>query len=369
MGVFRHRNVPLSPDSMADEVEELHQGEERFSCQEAGTVGAVKTKLREGLGLSGVTKGRQIAFARDAEQGVEEIKRSLDVPGRPIFLNQPCFEQARFEVTFAEPVVNSDCLLDDRLHFGVFCATLRIAVLPETAAEVFRFTDINETTGQIVDEIDAWCGGQGGDKLFSEFLVESLHRHGNPSFALIELFVMREKPREPAKVDSKSLAMHRISVREYGAGELRSYLKRKGVPAAEAEQVVEDLIQRNLLDDVRYARVIARHHAFRSKGPDFVLMKLRQKGVSLTRQKVQEIFREVLPEAAGSELEMARRVIERKYPKSNVDQKEKSKAYGALARRGFSRDVIMKAFLVPEPEESPEELPGKFNEETADGDE
>jgi SOS response regulatory protein OraA/RecX len=167
---------------------------------------------------------------------------------------------------------------------------------------------------------------------------------------LIKLFVMKETSDKP-KIDSRALAMHRLSVREYGSGEMRSYLKRKGVPAPEADQVVEELLQRKLLDDERYARVVARHQAFRSKGPDFVQMRLRQKGVSLSRQKVQEIFREVLPESAGSELEMARRVVERKYPRANIDQKEKAKAFAALARRGFSMDVIMKAFRVPKPEQ------------------
>lgn len=154
------------------------------------------------------------------------------------------------------------------------------------------------------------------------------------------------------QLDAKALALRRLSVREYGSGEMLAYLKRKGAPEGEASRVVEELVTKKLIDDERYARVIARHQAFRDKGPDYVMMKLRQKGVSLPRRKIQEIFEETLPETVGSELEMARRVIERRYPAAikksgdpgdSKDPREKARAYAALVRRGFSRDVIRRA--------------------------
>ena len=151
---------------------------------------------------------------------------------------------------------------------------------------------------------------------------------------------------DPARfVELSQLAMKRLSVREYGSGEMRSYLIRKGASEEQAERIVAELVDRKMIDDERYARVVARHQAFRDKGPSYVLMKLRQKGVQLPLKKVQEIFEETLPESAGSELEMARKVVERRYPRAHEDRAELRKAYQALLRRGFSRDVVRKCLF------------------------
>lgn len=160
--------------------------------------------------------------------------------------------------------------------------------------------------------------------------------------------------------DASALAFHRLSVREYGSGEMRAYLKRKGASDVDADAVVRELIERKAIDDERYARVIARHQAHRDKGPAYVMMRLRQKGVYFSKSKVAEIFADVLPDATGSELELARKVLERRYPeciqvpgKPRPDRRVRAKAFGALARRGFSRDVIAKALGAPglEPED------------------
>jgi SOS response regulatory protein OraA/RecX len=149
-----------------------------------------------------------------------------------------------------------------------------------------------------------------------------------------------------SEINWGSLALHRLSVREYGSGELRAYLRRKGATSAEAEKVVEDLVERGHINDERYARVIARHQAHRDKGPAYVLMRLRQKGVNLSQAKVRELFQEALPESVESELELARRVVEKRYPEAlqpACDPKERARAFAALQRRGFSRDAISRA--------------------------
>ncbi|MDR3606119.1 MAG: regulatory protein RecX [Oligoflexia bacterium] len=150
-----------------------------------------------------------------------------------------------------------------------------------------------------------------------------------------------------SEIDFAALALHRLSVREYGSGEMRAYLRKKGASADESRRIVSDLLERGMISDERYARVIARHQAHRDKGPAYVMMKLRQKGVDIGRGTMAEIFQEVLPEAVASELELARRVAEKRYPSAlgkNCDRKQKSKAIAALARRGFSHAVIAKIF-------------------------
>lgn len=138
-----------------------------------------------------------------------------------------------------------------------------------------------------------------------------------------------------------SLALSRLSVREYASAEMESYLRRKGASAPDAAAIVSELVRMNAIDDERYARVIARHQAMRDKGPAYVEAKLRQKGVRLPRQRLLEIFREVLPEERPSEKESVRRILERRYPEAGRDAKAKSRAFQALLRRGFSRSAIL----------------------------
>jgi regulatory protein len=146
-------------------------------------------------------------------------------------------------------------------------------------------------------------------------------------------------------LDVWGLALRRISIREYGAVELRAYLIRKGATAEQADEVVARLVAEQRVDDRRYARVIARHQAFRDKGPAYILAKLRQKGLKLSLHEVQTLYEENLPQARDSELEMARRVLERRYPHALESQSEKKKAYEGLLRRGFSRDVVRKCLF------------------------
>jgi regulatory protein len=153
------------------------------------------------------------------------------------------------------------------------------------------------------------------------------------------------KPSDSQQLDVWGLALRRISIREYGASELKSYLIKKGASTQKAEEVVSQLVAENKIDDRRYARVIARHQAFRDKGPAYVLSKLRQKGVKLSMREVQSLYEETLPETRQSELEMAREVLERRYPHALESQAEKKRAYEGLLRRGFSRDVVSKCLF------------------------
>lgn len=138
----------------------------------------------------------------------------------------------------------------------------------------------------------------------------------------------------------RELALARLSVREYGSGEMRTYLIRKGASEADAEAVVSELMAGRLIDDERYARVIARHQAFRDKGPAYVMSRLREKGVNLPMTTIRAIYQEAMPEGLESELELARRVVERRYPRALRDRAEKQRAYQALLRRGFSSEVV-----------------------------
>jgi len=144
-----------------------------------------------------------------------------------------------------------------------------------------------------------------------------------------------DDPREAP--DPRNLALRRLAIREYGSGEMRAYLRRKGVSSQGAAETVEALVKEKLIDDRRYARVIVRDQSFKDKGPTAILAKLRQKGVQIELREVREIFGSA---ADVSEAEAVKRILDRRYPNAKKDPKEARRAYMALLRRGFSSAMI-----------------------------
>ncbi len=147
---------------------------------------------------------------------------------------------------------------------------------------------------------------------------------------------------------ARDLALNRLTVREYSAREMIAYLKRKGHSDKVARETVEALSQDKLIDDHRYARAVTRTQAIRDKGPGYILSKLRQKGVKIELSEVRTLYGE---SADHDELEMARRLVERRYPRAcatNIevrDNREIQRAYAALMRRGFSSEIARKVLL------------------------
>ena len=141
------------------------------------------------------------------------------------------------------------------------------------------------------------------------------------------------------------LGAHRLSIREYSAREMTRYLLRKKFSQSVAEKAVEQLIERHWLNDDRFARAVARSQVGRSKGPGSIRMKLMQKGVSMDMSQAKALFSEA---SEISELQMAREVVQKKYPRAMEDQKQRQRAFSALIRRGFSSQIAQAALKVSE---------------------
>jgi len=135
---------------------------------------------------------------------------------------------------------------------------------------------------------------------------------------------------------AKEQALIRLNVREYSAGEMRAYLKRKGYEAQEIAEAVDALVSCGYISDERYSKIIARHSSGRSKGPGYIRMKLQQKGVSVSHEKARELF---LENSGESELDLAKRLLQSRYPRALESPKERQRAYLGLIRRGISHDV------------------------------
>jgi regulatory protein len=139
-------------------------------------------------------------------------------------------------------------------------------------------------------------------------------------------------------------ALTRLNVREYGAREMKNYLRRKAYGPEEIDAAVEALVQKGLISDERFSRIIARHSAQRGKGPGYIRTKLHQKGVKLEAAQAKKLFDELSPE---SELDLARRLLASKYPRAFENMKEKQRAYQGLIRRGLSHDIVRECFKNP----------------------
>jgi SOS response regulatory protein OraA/RecX len=149
-----------------------------------------------------------------------------------------------------------------------------------------------------------------------------------------------EKEPSAAK-QALELAKMRLGVREYAAGEMKSYLRRKKFEPREIEEAVNELVEKGLISDGRYSKIIARHSAQRGKGPGYIRSKLMQKGVKVDPATAKKLYDE---NSTESELELGRRILEARYPKAHENMKEKQKAYQGLIRRGISHDVARLCF-------------------------
>jgi regulatory protein len=136
------------------------------------------------------------------------------------------------------------------------------------------------------------------------------------------------------------LAHQRIERREYSSLEMKRYLLRKGVSPEEAEDAVNELVRQGLINNQRYAELYARSLALRGKASRYIALKLKEKGVSLEPEKIQQALREI---NGVDELEAAIAWVERRFPDRANDRRMAARAYQALIRRGYSHEIARKA--------------------------
>lgn len=157
----------------------------------------------------------------------------------------------------------------------------------------------------------------------------------------------------PSSTEPRILALRRLGRREYSSAEMISYLERRGIGRETAVSVVTELVEEHLIDDSRFARMLARYQAIRGKGSVYILSKLRQKGIQIELSEVRKLLEE---NGETNELETARQFVRRRYPLLAQDRKIAARAYQALLRRGFSHQTARDALKDPDPSDSPEEL-------------
>jgi regulatory protein len=128
-------------------------------------------------------------------------------------------------------------------------------------------------------------------------------------------------------------ALHFLGYRARSLREVRARLRRYAYGEETVEGVVGRLEELGYLDDEEFARTATREKA-RRYGPRRVLTELRRSGVDaeLAQNVVDEEF------AGRSELEEARSAAARRYNSGGSDA-EARRVYGFLVRRGYAAGV------------------------------
>jgi regulatory protein len=128
-------------------------------------------------------------------------------------------------------------------------------------------------------------------------------------------------------------ALHFLGYRARSRMEVRDRLRRYGYGEETVRVVIGRLAELGYLDDEEFARTAAREKA-RRYGPRRVSAELRRSGVDaeLAQDVVEEEF------AERGEVDAARSAAARRYNRGGSDA-EARRVYGFLMRRGYSADV------------------------------
>ena len=138
--------------------------------------------------------------------------------------------------------------------------------------------------------------------------------------------------------DALTLALRALGQKERSVAELGSWLRQRGVADDDAEQAIGHLIETDVLDDARFAQRYAEDKRELSGwGNERIRAALIERGVSVAEA-------EAAVGGEDAELELQRAVaLLRERGAALEDERERGRALGLLARRGFESDLAYEA--------------------------
>lgn len=151
---------------------------------------------------------------------------------------------------------------------------------------------------------------------------------------------MRSSPRKlSSESDLYVAAISGLARRAYSVHDMRVYLERRAEDKELVKRIVEQLKQRNYLDDARYARQFVRVRAeLRKQGAFRIARDLRAHGVS--DRHIESALAERAVESDESAAVRARLSRRLKTLHGPLDDRRKASIYRSLLRAGFSADTI-----------------------------
>jgi regulatory protein len=139
----------------------------------------------------------------------------------------------------------------------------------------------------------------------------------------------------------RDVALRALTRRAHSVFEMRCALERRSEDSSLVHAVLGRLKQQNLLDDARYARDFARHHAAgRRQGRFRITQELRHRGVP--DRHIEAALEDVF--AVQDEAALLRQRIQQKLRsvRGPLDEKHRASLYRSLLRAGFSAALILR---------------------------
>ncbi len=149
---------------------------------------------------------------------------------------------------------------------------------------------------------------------------------------------VRELEVDSDRQRARESALRLLAVRARSRNELLDRLRRKGIAADAALEVIDGLEDAGLIDDREFGRLWAEERLrLRPVGPRRLVHELLDKGVA--RAIIDEIVAETFSE--HPEIEVARRAVEKRVRKARgrPGVRELARIRSFLLRRGFSHEV------------------------------
>ena len=141
--------------------------------------------------------------------------------------------------------------------------------------------------------------------------------------------------RSSSKTLERQKALEVLSRRPYSRRELKDKLLRRGTDEQDAEDCVAWLAERGFLDDGEYAGAVARHYSAKGYGAGRVKSELRRRGIG--RELSEQTLSDLPENTEKLDAFIARRLSDPK------DRDSVRKIGAALFRRGFSWEEIRAA--------------------------
>lgn len=141
------------------------------------------------------------------------------------------------------------------------------------------------------------------------------------------------------RVMADALAL--VAKRSYSAKNLEAKLLGKGYEPENAKKAVKRLQELNYIDDLKYAKMLARHLSARAKGEYAIKAELEKAGIS------KDIIKETMETVKGESepYEQIIKIMKSKFKKFDTKDKNEARRIAAFfLRRGFTSENVAKAF-------------------------
>jgi regulatory protein len=137
--------------------------------------------------------------------------------------------------------------------------------------------------------------------------------------------------------DAREFAGRYLAMREHSCKEIRDKLSRKGVSSSVISEAIEELQDKDLLSDQRFAESFTRSRISRLQGPLKIRAELMKRGVASA------LIDQTLHAHSEDWAEAALRWVEKKC-KRELDRDEKGRLYRTGTNRGFTHEQMFQAF-------------------------